>query len=185
METQATAGKTAKPSLFALAEQYEQIMHAVEELDGELTPELEAQLEITQEELERKAMGYTAMIRKLETDMAYAQAEAERVAAYIKRKSKQIELLKGNLLNALIIFGKEDKGIYRLDVAGESGVLSLSTRKSESVQIVDKQALPNKYWRIPPAPAPQPDKTAIKQAIKQGEVVPGAVIRNNYSLVIK
>jgi hypothetical protein len=48
----------------------------------------------------------------------------------------------------------------------------ISTRKSSSVKIIDPQAIPPDYVRI----KIEPDKTAIKKAIDQGELVPGADI---------
>ena len=44
----------------------------------------------------------------------------------------------------------------------------------ESVEIFDTRMIPGAFMRVPPVPEAQPDKAAIKEAIKAGLEVPGA-----------
>lgn len=57
----------------------------------------------------------------------------------------------------------------------------ISTRHSESVEILDEEALPDEFFRV----KREPNKTAIKEAIKGGAAVEGAIIAQNVSLVVK
>ena len=60
--------------------------------------------------------------------------------------------------------------------------VAISYRKSESVTITDETIISADYLKLA---APTPDKTAIKQAIKSGIVVDGAVIVENKNIQIK
>ncbi len=65
------------------------------------------------------------------------------------------------------------------------GTFTLSYRKSEAVKIDDQSKIPFEYIRTPEPPAPQPDKTAIKEALKAGQLVPWATIEVRKNLQIK
>lgn len=47
-----------------------------------------------------------------------------------------------------------------------------------SVEITDAALLPPIFLTQPPPPPPTPDKAAIRDAIKSGEAIPGAVLSN-------
>lgn len=64
----------------------------------------------------------------------------------------------------------------------ETAKVVIKFRSVESINVSDVTALPEKYWRIKP---PEADKTAIKAAIKAGEVVEGAELVKNQSISIK
>ena len=59
---------------------------------------------------------------------------------------------------------------------------SVSYRRSQSVEVKDVYALPEEFVRYK---EPEPDKTAIKDAIKAGKDVPGAELVENVSTIIK
>ena len=63
----------------------------------------------------------------------------------------------------------------------ETPKLKVSFRRSEETVIDDFELLPDDYIRI----KYEPDKTAIKKAIKDGEAVEGAHIEKKKSCVIK
>lgn len=72
------------------------------------------------------------------------------------------------------------------DVAGckfETPRVSLSLRKSKRVDVFDLGAVPGEY--VVRKETIQPDKKAIKDAIGSGESVPGAVVRECFSLQVK
>lgn len=60
---------------------------------------------------------------------------------------------------------------------------AVSYRKTQAVNIVDESLLPNEYLRFKTTSAP--DKTAIKDAIKAGKDVPGAMLEERQSMTIK
>lgn len=72
------------------------------------------------------------------------------------------------------------------DVAGckfETPRVSLSLRKSKRVEVFDLGSIPGEY--VVRKETIQPDKKAIKDAIGSGYSVPGAVVRECFSLQVK
>ena len=64
----------------------------------------------------------------------------------------------------------------------ETARVAIKFRSVESVSVPDVTALPEKYCRIKPHEA---DKTAIKNALKAGEVIEGAELVKKQSISIK
>lgn len=54
-----------------------------------------------------------------------------------------------------------------------------------SVVVDDAALIPMEFMRQKPAPAPEPDKSAIKDAFKSGNPVPGCRVESKQRLVIK
>jgi hypothetical protein len=95
-----------------------------------------------------------------------------------KAKSNTVDRLKDALKNALLLFGVEDaKGIKRF----ETPLLKLSTRKSQSVEITNENTLPRYCFHV----KTEVSKTLIKNAFERGEELEGAVMKTNYSVVIR
>ena len=161
------------PNLYQINEHLQAILDAAMDNDGELTPELEEQLAINEAEFETKAEGYCHAIRIYEAQAAMFKAEQDRIAAGRKRIDAQVERLKSRLSDAVMMRGG----------AVDIGTFSLSHRKSESVIIDNENALPSELREI--VETIKPDKTAIKERIKAGEVVPGASLVVNQNLQIK
>ena len=65
----------------------------------------------------------------------------------------------------------------------ESARGKINWRKSESVEILDEQVIPEFYTKV--EYNKKIDKKAIKDALKAGETVPGAELRQKNNLVIK
>lgn len=173
-------------NLFNIIASFEAIMDQVESSEGELTTEMEELLTITREAWESKAKGYSFFIKKLESEIAAADAELKRVQAFKKRKTVLMERLEAALLNGLMTFGHADaKGIYRYESAGADGVISLSTRRSQVVAIEDQTEIPMEYFRVKPAPPPEPDKVALKKALQDGVLIPGVSLQENFSVSIR
>jgi hypothetical protein len=77
-----------------------------------------------------------------------------------------------------MVFTEEDaKGIRRY----ETPLAKLSTRKSQAVEVLDEQLIPADFWVI----KKEVSKSTISQAIKDGEEVPGAQLKENVSLSIR
>jgi hypothetical protein len=105
-----------------------------------------------------------------------AEAEAiktERASLYERQKQKenQAERLKGFLSETL--HGEKF----------ESARNKISWRKSEPVIIMDDSLIPREYMRE--KITHEPDKIAIKDAIKSGGEVPGAEIKERLNIQIK
>lgn len=160
-------------TLFNIKEEYRRLAEAIIESGGELTPDLDEALQINQTMLQEKVSNYGYIIKQAEYEIDMLDAEIERLKAFKNDRQKMTDRLKEKISDAMNLYG-----IDKI----ESGSIKLSFRKSDSVEITDEKAIPSEFK------LPQPDKiskSAIKDAIKQGEQVPGAAIVTNYNLQIK
>lgn len=139
---------------------------------GELTPELESKLAITQEELSVKATNYGLVMLNNEADINAIDAEIKRLQALKAPLESTNKKLKEAISNAMLTYGLEKV---------ESSTLKLSFRKSEAVEVFDESKLNQKYFNYKPSV----DKTAIKADLKAGVEVDGARIVTNQNLQLK
>jgi uncharacterized protein YqgQ len=159
-------------SLYQINQDYFEIATTLEELEGELTPELEQALSINKNELVEKSHGYINVIKRIESDVTMFDAEIKRLQEAKKRMQKVVEVLEERLEDAVKIHGEIKTGTY-----------TLKLRKSESVIIEDESKIPPQFIKI--KQEFQVMKAEIKKAIKEGEEVDGAYIQENQNLVIK
>lgn len=138
---------------------------------GELSPELETQLAITQQELSEKGANYGLVILSNERDIESIDAEIKRLQALKAPIEATNKKLKEAISNAL-----QNYGIEKI----ETPLVKMSFRKSSSVE-VDETKLNQKWFKY----VATPDKTLIKQAIKEGEVIDGAEIVEKLNLQVK
>jgi hypothetical protein len=128
-------------------------------------------------------------------ELAIAEAEkADAVAYAVRKRQAEVEFLKSEedrirsrrkaMESRLILFRE-----YLADVFQRNGLQkvkgiksTLFLRKSSSVEIVDMRELPSEYVQTRIEYVPR--KTQIKDALKAGQVVPGAQIVERQSLVI-
>ena len=165
-------------SLWQLTQEELSFISLMEESGGEVTDELMEDLAIRRENFSHKAEAYAKFILKLESESDQAASEIKRIQAIKKAKDKTVERLRENLLAALMLFGQEDsKGVRRY----ETPLAKLSTRKSVSVEILDESALAPAFWLI----KKEPWKSEIAKAIKDGEHVSGAQLKENIGLSIR
>jgi hypothetical protein len=145
---------------------------AQELAEGELTPELEQALIITEANLQEKAINYGYVIKNFESEVDIIETEIKRLNELKKARVNAIEKLKSNISDAMQLFGI-------LEV--KAPTFKMNFRKSESVEIYE--GLSNEY--ITEKISYQPDKIAIKNAIKEGKEVRGAVLLTNYNLQLR
>lgn len=160
-------------SLYHIESDYLELINQVIEQDGELTPEQEQALSITQQELEVKSIAYINVIKTTESYIIGIDAEIKRLQALKKQNENLVDKLKSNLLNAVNIFGSFTAGFHKF-----------GTRKSTSVNVtIETNALPKEYKTVKVTEAP--DKVAIKKALESGEAIEGCELVTNYNLTIK
>lgn len=145
---------------------------AQELAEGELTSELEQALMITEANLQEKAINYGYVIKNFESEVDIIDEEIKRLNALKKARVNAVEKLKTNISDAMQLFGI-------LEV--KAPTFKMNFRKSESVEIYE--GLSQEY--ITEKISYQPDKIAIKNAIKEGKTVNGAGIIINYNLQIR
>ena len=145
---------------------------AQELAEGELTPELEQALMITESNLQEKAINYGYVIKNFESEVDIIDEEIKRLNVLKKARINAVEKLKTNISDAMQLFGI-------LEV--KAPTFKMNFRKSESVEIYE--GLAPEF--VTEKGSYQPDKRAIKNAIKEGKTVNGAGIIINYNLQIK
>lgn len=108
-------------NIFEIGDKLKAIFNELEENGGELTEELAAELEITQENFEEKIESYCQILTMYKSDAECCKNEKARLDAVKKVKENTIERIKAKLLEAVQLYGE----------TGKSGnkVITLSTRK--------------------------------------------------------
>ncbi len=163
-------------SLYQLSSTY------LEALDNLTDPDMDLPIEAITDtleglsgELEEKAVNVTKFMRNMEaTAKAIKEAEAD-MAKRRKSLENRIKWMKDYLKGSM-----EHTGITKI----ECPYFKLSIQKNPaSVVINDEKAIPDQFkeqvisWKI--------DKTAIKNTLKTGETVTGAVLVNGTRLAIR
>lgn len=124
-------------NIFQISQDYIQLANVLEDNGGEITPEIESQLAITNEQLQTKGVNYALVIRQLDGESSIIEAEIKHLQAIKKAKDSSVTRLKNTLRSAMELFGIES-------IKGD--LISISLRKgSKSVLIDDDAAIPEKY----------------------------------------
>lgn len=163
-----------KLSLYNIELEYLTIRDQLIENGGELTPEIEASLVINEQNLTTKGTNYGFVIKDLEAEISVIDSEIERLKKLKESRNNAIERLENNIKTAMTIYGLEEI---------KSPVLKINFRNSESVEVVNIDLLDKEYTTTKTTISA--DKAKIKQAIKDGKTVIGAVIKQNKNLQIK
>ena len=96
-------------NIYQIKQELLAIFDEIEENGGELTPELEEQLAITQDSFKDKVKDYTNVIKTLQNDIVDIKAEKVRLNDLQKSKEKTIDRLKTILVEAIEMFGDTSK----------------------------------------------------------------------------
>jgi hypothetical protein len=140
----------------------------------ELTPELEAELLINQEQLQTKGINYAKVIANYQSEADQIDAEIKRLKTMKESRDKKVTWLTESLKKAMLV-----SGIEKI----ESPLFKISLRRSEAVEVEIPEALPVD-WQVKKVTITA-DKVAIKKAIKEGYSITGARLVENFNLSIK
>lgn len=146
----------------------------LEENGGELTPELEQALLITEENFTQKAEGYCKAIAIYNGQAAALDEEIKRLTAKKKTAENAVARMKDALKNSM--------NVLKLDKIN-AGTFTISTRKSQSLEVLDEALVPEIYKET--VTTIKVDKNAIKADLKAGVEVEGVVLNENKSIQIK
>lgn len=161
-------------SLFKIDRELMALLEAIAEQEGEITPEQDEQLAINRYELETKAVDYSMAILQLNAWVKMADKEAKRVTAIKNAYKKTSETLKQRITDAM----------ERYDIKEvKDATIKVSLRKSVQTIIDDLDQVPKQYKTVKVETTP--DKTAIKKAIQEGEIIEGAHLEEKNNLQIK
>ena len=122
---------------------------------------------------DQKIENTCKVIRNLEAEAAAYKAEKERMAERQKTCENGVKRLKQNLLDYLTACEMPKK---------KAGLFTVSVGTTKAVNVSNEGLLPDVYF-IPQEP--KIDKTAIGDALKRGESVPGAELIENRHVRIK
>ena len=160
-----------KQSLYHIEQEHLALMNEIEMLDGEITEEIAAQLEINEAQLQGKSIAYLSVIKSKEVFNTQIDDEIKRLQGLKKKNNNLVSNLKSRLLEAVKMFGDF-----------ESGTNKFGTRKSATVEVENVNSLPKEYKVV--KVTEQADKKALKEAIKAGKEIEGVHIAEHYNLKI-
>lgn len=160
-------------SLYPILQEHLNLLHAIEDADGEITPEVEAALQVNQENLQIQAISIAQLIKVLDYNQEILKAEMDRLYELKKKAERTREYFKHSLAGAMQLLG-----IERV----ECPVMKISLRSSQAVEITQEKIIPPHYFD---QPAPVVSKKRISEALKDGVVVPGAELVKRKHLQIK
>ena len=130
----------------------------------------EDKLQQLQMKFDEKVEGIACWIKNLLSDAAAIKAEKDNLAEREKACKNKAESLKRSLQSAL--GGEKFK----------TAKVSISYRKSESVEIADGAKIPDEYLKYL---EPEVKKTDLKKAIKSGETFEGVSLVEKQNIQIK
>lgn len=156
-------------NLYTICKELQEFSFEVDDETGELlnAPEWD---ELNME-YEEKVRNTACLIKNIVSDIASFKAEEEALAKRRKRAEKRVEYLERLLLDNM---GGAKFSATECEV---------SFRKSEAVQVENADLLPETFLRI--KGEVEPNKTAIKVALKSGQTVAGCKLVENISVLIK
>lgn len=143
--------------------------------------EVELFKEIMKEEVQKAYKDFEEYMNKvsykrqeISMKLAWLKDEQVRIQSLVESKEKELKRM-DNFINFLMQSFQKDKL--------ETNLYKISYRKSESVEIINEEMIPQEFMKEKTTVAP--DKTAIKEALKNWAEVPGATIKINSNLQIK
>ena len=146
----------------------QEIMNCVDMETGEIIDP--ARLDELQMDRDIKIENIACWIKNLYADAEAFKTEKQSFADRKKAAEDKAESLKKYLAN------------YLAGQKFSTPKVAISFRKTSSVNVTDMTLIPKKYLKFAD---PTPDKTAIKNAIKNGERVSGAELVDGKSMSIK
>lgn len=162
----------SKLTLYNISADFLRIVEALQENDGELTPEIEEALLVNDQNFIAKTENYIEAIAMME---AYEQLAAEREKEFQTKKRKAANAkrrLKERLQYAMELMGRDKV---------EIGLHKLSLRESQSVNITDEARIPAYYIKV----ETKINKDSIRRDLKAGIAVEGAELLTTKSIQIR
>lgn len=120
---------------------------------------------------ETKVEGYVKVIKSLEADIEARKNEKKRLDGLNKSDQTKIDNLKADLAVSMT-----ETGQTKVDTT----LFKVGFRKSEAV-VVDETKLPKKYQ----VATYKPDKKTLKELLKSGKHIKGAVLEERSNLSIR
>jgi len=117
-----------KKSMFNIRQDHLTLLALIEEAEGELTPEMQEELRLTEDGFKEKAISYGFVIRKLDAESDVIDAEIKRLQGL-----KQVADKRSKLFKQMLDEGMKEFGIEKV----ESELLKIGYRKSNPVELCE------------------------------------------------
>ena len=123
-------------NLYEIEQELLDIYNELEENGGELTPELEEKLLLTQDNFKTKLNGYVNVINEITSKIDACKTEEKRISTLRKSREKSINRLKEIVQRCVINFGSINKsGNYSIEL----DTCKLTTRGSDSLEFDEQR----------------------------------------------
>lgn len=166
--------------LYEIADGLADLAAYIEESDGgEIDPAIVDRVMAMDSHLSTKVEGICKMILSMERGAESAKAESDRLARLAKSRSSNARGLRDYLTYHLERLGK-------LRVDTPTLTVTVASRPMKVLVLTSPDTLPDRFQRVPAAPAIEADKAALLRAFEGGERLPdGVVIEQGRSLRIR
>ena len=124
------------------------------------------------EDFSEKANNYAGLIKNLEVEIKALSDASKAFKERAERKAKTVDYLKENLKSTMELIGKDK--VETLNAV-------VSFRRAQSVEIVDEGNIPEEYKKV----SYTVNKAAIREVLKAGQSVSGAVLKESKSLQVR
>jgi hypothetical protein len=162
--------------LYVLAQDYRATADKLADMDLD-DATIADTLESMSGDLEVKATNTAFFVRNLEASAAAIKEAEAQMAARRKAIENRAARIKDYLLASMMV-----AGVQKI----ECPHFKLAVRENPpSVEVYEPGLIPAAFMRQPDPPPPAIDKTAIKDAIKAGQEVPGCKLTRGMRLEIK
>ena len=142
--------------------------------NGEVDGILAQELAVKEEQFNDKALSIGYLSRKIDDEKALIDKEKERLKTLKERRTRAKERILKALSSACEQLGKDK-------INGT--MANISFRESERVEVDDESKIPDEYIRV--TVKKEPDKTAIKKAIKDGKEIDGVHLQRYKNIQVK
>lgn len=161
-----------KQSLYNITEDQRLINAMLEETGGELTPEIEEAMLITEENFISKAEAYGATISEYDAQAEACAQEIKRLQAFKKTCENVSKRMKERISDAMMTFDMDKV---------TAGTFRFSFRKSTAVVVENEELIPEEYFRTERTIC----RKELMDALKAGEVIAGAMIETRQTLQMR
>lgn len=163
-------------TLYEIAKEFRQITDVLQDVGCDEQTLLDT-LEGERWPLEVKAQNYAFVIRNLEANAEAIKAAEKQMADRRKAIENRARYMAERLKT-----GMEIAGVTKLECPHFAIAIQ---NNPPSVEVFEPGLVPAEFMTQPEAPPPVPNKAAIKEAIKAGREVPGALVVQGKRLAIK
>jgi predicted nuclease with TOPRIM domain len=158
--------------LYELTQNYNNLLELADNPDVP-TEMLKESLNSIDDEIDTKVENIAKVIKSIESDVAGLKGEEKRLADRRKGLENRIDNLKKYIESSMRAVGKEK-------IRGKVFTLGIQ-RNAPSVDVTNEDAIPEQYFIT----KRELSKKDILAALKKGEEVPGAAIKQTESLRIR